>query len=100
MLQSPGRHFLFQRTREVAGLSQIPESLRPQRFLEEHLRPASDRALVAKELPLPEQLQKKAEGQSKRLNDLRVALGAYAQKRRDATFAQHPTTRLAREANR
>lgn len=100
MLQSPGRHFLFQRTREVAGLSQIPESLRPQRFLEEHLRPASDRALVAKELPLPEQLQKKAETQSKRLNDLRVALGAYAQKRRDATFAQHPTTRLAREANR
>jgi len=100
MLQSPGRHFLFQRTREVAGLSQIPESLRPQRFLEEHLRPASDRALVAKELPLPEQLRKKADAQSKRLNDLRVVLGAYAQKRRDATFAQHPTTRLAREATR
>lgn len=96
MLQSPGRHFLFQRSREVAGLSQIPESLRPQRFLEEHLRPASDRALIAKELPLPDPLLKKAAAQSKRLNDLRVALGAYAQRRRDATFAQHPATRLAR----
>jgi len=100
MLQSPGRHFLFQRASEIAGLSQIPESLRPQRFLEEHLRPASDRALVAKELPLPEALRMKAETQSKRLNDLRIALGAYAQKRRDATFAQHPSTRMAREASR
>lgn len=100
MLQAPGRHFLYQRSREVAGLSQIPESLRPQRFLEEHLRPASDRALVAKALPLPEALRVKAQAQSKRLNDLRVALGAYAQKRRDATFARHPVTRLARDARR
>jgi hypothetical protein len=101
MLQAPVRHFLYQRTREVAGLSQIPESLRPTQFLEEHLRPASDRALVAMGLALPEPLQKKMASQSKRLNELRVALGAYAQKRRDdATFAQHPKTRAVREARR
>jgi hypothetical protein len=100
MLQAPGRHFIYQRTREVAGLSQIPESLRPQRFLEEHLRPASDRALVATQLTLPDELLKKARTQSKRLNDLRVALGKYAQDRRDVTFAQHPSTRRAREARR
>ena len=101
MLQAPVRHFLYQRTREVAGLSQIPESLRPTQFLEEHLRPASDRALVAMSLALPELLQKKMTSQSKRLNDLRIALGAYAQKRRDhATFAQHPKTRAAREVRR
>jgi len=101
MLQAPARHFLYQRTREVAGLSQIPESLRPAQFLEEHLRPASDRALVAMSLALPEPLQKKMASQSKRLNDLRVALGAYAQKRRnDVTFAQHPKTRATREARR
>ena len=101
MLQAPARHSLYQRTREVAGLSQIPESLRPGQFLEEHLRRASDRALVATSLALPDALQKKMASQSKRLNDLRVALGAYAQKRRDdATFAQHPKTRAAREAGR
>ncbi len=95
MLQSPGRHFLYQRTREVAGLSRIPETLRPQRFLEEHLRPASDKALVATGLPLPEELAKKSRVQSKRLNDLRVALGSYAQERRNASFAQRPPTRAA-----
>ena len=98
MLQSPGRHFLYQRTREVGGLSQIPETLRPLRFLEEHLRPASDKAVMAADLPLPEQLAVKTRAQSKRLNDLRVALGSYAQKRRDASFARHPTTRAARNA--
>ena len=80
-------------------MGQIPESLRPNRFLEEHLRPASDRALVAKSLALPENLTKKMHTQSKRLNDLRVALGAYVQKRRDAPFARHPITKVARDAN-
>jgi hypothetical protein len=97
MLQAPVRHFLYQRTREVAGLGQIPESLRPSQFLEEHLRPASDASLLATRLVLPETLAKKAVKQSKRLNDLRIVLGQYAQKRRDASFARHPMTRAARE---
>jgi hypothetical protein len=97
MLQAPGRHFLYQRTRDIAGLGQIPESLRPSQFLEEHLRPASDASLLASRLMLPEMLTKKAVKQSKRLNDLRIVLGQYAQKRRDASFARHPMTRAARE---
>lgn len=101
MLQAPSRHFLYQRTREVAGLSQIPESLRPQQFLEEHLRRSSDRVvLAATQLPLNESLKRKMEGQSKRLNDLRIVLATYAQKRRDVSFAQHPMTRASREARR
>lgn len=101
MLQAPSRHFLYQRTREVAGLSQIPESLRSQQFLEDHLRPASDRAvLAATQLPLHEALKKKMQTQSKRLDDLRVVLATYAQERRDVSFAQHPKTRAAREAHR
>ena len=98
MLQAPGRHFLYQRTREVGGLGQIPESLRPQRFLEEHVRPTSDRALLATKLQLPELLAKKARAQSKRLDDMRIELGEYARKHRDATFARHPVTRVARES--
>ena len=98
MLQHPGRHFLYQRTREVGGLSQIPESLRRQRFLEEHVRLASDRALLATKLNLPEALAAKAVSQSARLDKMRIELAEYVRRHRDATFARHPVTRAAREA--
>ena len=98
MLEQPVRHFLYQRTREIASLSQIPESLRPQEFLEEHLRPASDLAQKAKNLPLADALRKKVSSQAKRLNDLRIVLGPYAQERRNGGFAHYPRTRIAREA--
>jgi hypothetical protein len=75
MLQNPARHFLYQRTQQVAGLGQIPESIRPSQFLEEHLRPASDLALVATKLALSDELAQKAAKQAKRLNDLRTTLG-------------------------
>jgi hypothetical protein len=96
MLRAPARHFLYQRTQQVAGLGQIPESIRPTEFLEEHLRPASDAALVATKLALPDDLKQKADKQAKRLNDLRTTLGPYAKKRRDSSFARHPVTRIAR----
>jgi hypothetical protein len=98
MLRAPARHFLYQRTQQVAGLGQIPESIRPTEFLEEHLRPASDAALVAVKLALPYDLKQKADKQAKRLNDLRTTLGPYAKKRRDSSFARHPVTRIARAA--
>jgi hypothetical protein len=96
MLQSPARHFLYQRTHQVAGLGQIPESLRPGEFLEEHLRPASDIALLGTKLDLPEDLTQKVARQAKRLNDLRVTLAPYGKKRRESSFARHPVTRVAR----
>jgi hypothetical protein len=96
MVQAPARHFLYQRTQQVAGLGQIPESIRPTEFLEDHLRPASDAALIAAKLPLPEDLAQKAAKQAKRLNDMRTTLGPYAKKRRDSSFARHPVTRVAR----
>lgn len=99
MLQSPARHFLYQRTQQVNGLGQIPESIRPTQFLEDHLRPASDAALGATKLTLPEELKQKTAKQAKRLNDMRTTLGPYAKKRRDASFARHPLTRIARAAN-
>ena len=95
------RHFLYQRTQQVAGLGQIPESLRPSQFLEEHLRRASDDVLLATKLPLPTELALKATRQAKRLNDLRTTLGPYARERREATsFARHPVTRVARGGRR
>jgi hypothetical protein len=96
MLQAPARHFLYQRTQQVAALGQIPESLRPSQFLEEHVRRASDAALIATKLTLPEILEKKAAKQAKRLNDMRTTLGPYARDRRNASFALHPLTRMSR----
>jgi len=96
MLQAPARHFLYQRAQQVGGLGRVPESLRPTQFLEEHVRPASDAALLATKLALPADLQAKAARQAKRLNDLRTTLGPYARKRRDASFALHPMTRIRR----
>lgn len=45
MIENPARHFLYQRTKEVSHLSQIPEQIRAQRFLEQNVRPTTDRAL-------------------------------------------------------
>lgn len=47
MLENPARHFLYQRIKEIGGLSQVLEQLRSQRFLDIHLRPATDKALAA-----------------------------------------------------
>ena len=77
MLQAPARHFRCQRTQQVVGLGQIPESIRPSRFLEDLLRRASDDALKATKLLLPEILAQKVARQVKRLNVLRTTLVSY-----------------------
>jgi len=47
MLENPGRHFLYQRMKQITTLGLMPQQLRPQRFLDQHVRPASDRAVNA-----------------------------------------------------
>ncbi len=50
MQLDPRRHFIRRRALEVAGLSRIPADLRAGHYLENFLRPASDRALRAAEV--------------------------------------------------
>lgn len=76
MLLEPRRHFITQRAHEVAGLSRVPETLRPGRYMESFLRPASDRAIRAAEV------EPKLEPTRKRLESWRGTLG------RD--LAEHP----------
>lgn len=98
-LENPTRHFLYQRIREVAGLGQIPEQLRPGRFLEQHLRPTTDMVLAASNVEWSdEKLAKKIRQQRKRLDALRVALGDLELKTPVRSFSFQPTTRAAREA--
>jgi hypothetical protein len=99
MVENPGRHFLYQRIKEVSGLSQVPESLRPQRFLEEHMRPATDAVLTAANLNWQdEDMAKKMSGHRKRLDLLRIALGKHARTTSSPLVAYLPKTRAARDA--
>jgi len=98
-LENPARHFLYQRIREVATLSQIPEQLRVQRFLDQHLLPTTNLALVAANINWhDEAMAKRTHEQRKRLDALRIALGNYELKRQKQSPAHLPKTRVSREA--
>jgi len=97
MMQYHMRHFLCQRIQEVAGLSRVPETLRPQQFLEQHLRPATDKALAATQIDwADEKIEKKMQKNRKHLDTLRIALGDYAEKTPPRSFSLHPKMRMAR----
>lgn len=99
MIENPARHFLYQRMQEIAAVSQIPEQLRAQRFLDQHLRPTTDRALAAANISWHNNdIAKRIREQRKRLDALRVALGDYETKRQKNYAAYLPKTRAAREA--
>jgi len=101
MLESPVRHFLCQRVGEVGRLGQIPEQLRPQRFLDQNLRPTTDRALAASTINWEDtDMANRMQQNRKRVDALRVMLGGQAEREPTCTFAQLPLTRAAREARR
>jgi hypothetical protein len=85
------------------GLGPVPEQLRPQRFLDQHVRSASDRTITATTInwqndEMGEIMAEKMRKNRKRLDALRVALGNHAEKNLPRSFAQLPQTRAAREA--
>ena len=98
-LDNPARHFLYQRIKQVSGLAQIPEQLRTGRFLEQHLRPATDAVLAAANFQWEDEtFMRKMRDQRKRLDMLRVALGNLEQKMPVRPVAVLPQTRAARDA--
>jgi hypothetical protein len=103
MLENPGRHFLYQRMKQITALGLMPKQLRPQRFLDQHVRSASDRAVTGATInwqndDMGEIMAKKMQKNRKRLDALRVALGNHAEKNLPRSFVQLPKTRAAREA--
>lgn len=98
MFQNAARHHLYQRMEEVAGLGRIPEQLRAQQFLDQHVRSATDRALVVANMNWKsEELAKKMREHRKRLDALRIALSDYELKRDKRISVALPKTRLSRE---
>jgi hypothetical protein len=102
MLHNPVRAFVVQRAEEVASLSAIPETLRPQAFLDNNVRPTTDLALAASKIdwgadPIGQKLAKKLSAHRKWVDDIRISLGARAHKAPPQSFAMHPPTRIVRE---
>lgn len=70
----PRRHFLLQRAHEVTTLTAAPPTLRPGFYMENFLRPASDRAVRAAEI------EPSLESARRRLDSWRGTLGAQLEK--------------------
>lgn len=97
MIGDAPHHFLYQRMKEISNLSRIPETIRPQSFLDNHLRDTTDKALHAANINWnDEKFEKKLQENRKRLDRLRTGFGDYAQKKPLLTFSLHPKTRASR----
>lgn len=83
-LAAPRRHFMIQRVREVDRLSRAPSTLRPQLYLDDFLRPATDLALRAA------QVEPALVSVRKRLEGWRQTLGAMAKNNPPASFSIVP----------
>lgn len=99
MLTKPGLHYLYQKTNEVAELSQVPEQLRPSHFVEKYLRPVTDQLHVACNMEwTDDELVTKLSKQRKRMDLLRESLGQLVANKAIQHFAFHPQTRAMRES--
>lgn len=90
MVGDPRGHFLRQRAREVAQLSAMPTSLRPGFYMENFLRPASDRAIRAAEL------EPSLNSVRKRLDSWRRTLGAEIEQHSEFTISEPAAGRRLR----
>ena len=101
MLGHPVRAFVVQRADEVASLGMVPDALRPQHFLEKSVRPMTDCALAASKIKFEDESGKKLGDRlakhRKHVEDLRIALGARAERTPPSSFSAQPATRIARE---
>jgi hypothetical protein len=96
-IENPGRHYLIQRMKQIAGVGRAPLAVRPKQFIDDFIRPASDVLAQVSNWNLKnEDVLKMLKKQRRRVDGLRVAmrtLAASFQPQRSAL----PRTRIARE---
>lgn len=91
-LDSYREHFVYQRAAEVRALSQVPENLRAGHYMENFLRPATDKAVRAAALePALEKVRK-------RLDSWRGTLGRDLSTRPSVTFSPPAAGRRLRRS--
>jgi hypothetical protein len=74
-LADPRRHFVFTRMEEVGAISQVPSALRPMQYLDNALRPATDRLGRVLQASLPDDLKARLERERRKLDGWRHTLG-------------------------
>jgi hypothetical protein len=91
MLENPARHFVVQRIKQIAELSQHAESVRPAVFLDRIVRPMTDQALLLSKVPgLDQELADRLSKHRHRQDATRVMLGKLLQPQ----SIDHPTLRV------
>lgn len=98
MLDNPVRHSLVQRSGEIQRLSDVPQHLRAQGFLEETLRPTTDAAVFAESLSFEAQghLARRMSENRKVLERLRVGLGRFVEEGPVVSYSRAPQRRMMR----
>ena len=96
MIRDRRRHIMIQRMREVGRLSQVAEQARTSVYLDEMLRPATDRLPRVLQAKLGEDTRKKLENERKKLAGWREVLGNLARQQPATTFSAIPETCASR----
>jgi hypothetical protein len=96
-LSDPRRHFIFTRMEEVGAISQVPDQLRPNQYLDNVLRPATDRLGRVLQAGLAGEITTRIEKERRKLDGWRHTLGEMSRNQpRTTTWAVSPARRVAR----
>ena len=87
MIGSPRRHFLMTRMGEVAGLSQVAPAARPTVYLDDLLRPATDRLMRTLRQPFSDGTRRRLERKYETLESWRQTLAPLARSAAPESFA-------------
>ncbi|CAA7611937.1 hypothetical protein [Magnetospirillum sp. UT-4] len=95
MIGRPARHAIYQRAREIEGLSAVPQSLRVQHYIEERVRRVSDGvAAIAGLGNLGEELQKVFAKKQGEVSRFRQAVAHLAESAATDSVALAPSRRV------
>lgn len=100
MIGSPRRHFLMTRMSEVSCLSQVPPAARPTVYLDDLLRPATDRVMRALRQPLTDGTRRRLERKYRILESWRQTLARLARAAASESFAQSSHRHIETAASR
>jgi hypothetical protein len=98
MITDTRRHFVLTRMNEIKHLGLVPLAMRPTRFLDETLRPATDRLGRSGQWEIPKALKEKLERERRRLFGWQQTLGEMARSEPVGESVVLPTRRAARGA--
>lgn len=96
-LDNPTRHFVHQRSNQIAELSDLPQSMRPTEYLERSVRPIAGDVSAAFGLgAITDDLKGKLEKKMKSMGRFQQAIGHFAKVDEMQSAAQVPQTRSER----